>query len=226
MSRKKATGNYNLSKEIIMDYDDSMLGMSTDISLFYFENSTNAHAVVLELIRYAIETRLGWDPYQLRDYLTMDILKLLKLKHLYKFIEFLPYLDPKKDLFYIAWCIYPWTVNMTRDDLEIRPYKKLLAGEIFKYPKEYFHGIEGVSRACSRLRYVLRCLHPFKSVTEMYKFFATPKSVELLRKYHLLAIGREQFGPPLEYLYASLPKEQKDNKLYRFYQNMQERPIF
>lgn len=217
MAKKTRSSYYKLSKEIIADYDDSMMGSRPYISLFYFENSAASHTTVLELIRYAVETRLGWSPFQLREHLTMEILQNLKLKHLHKFIIFPSYLTPNEDLFYIAWCIYPWTQNMTREDLEIRPYKRLLAKETKKYPKEYFHGLEGLSRSCSCLRYVLRSHHPFESVMEMYKFFSTTASVAFLRKYKLLTIGREQFGSPLEFLHAALPEEQRNNTLYQYY---------
>ena len=208
---------YKLSQEIIMEYDDSLLGNRPYLSTYYFERQASPQATVLELIRYACETRLNWSPEQLRDYLTMDILQLLGLRHLFKYINFPDYLSPSEDLFYVAWCIYPWTQDTALEDLEIRAYKRLLSSETVKFPKKYFHGLDGLSRACACLRYVITTYHPFENTLAMYRFFASAEAVAFLREYKLLIAGYEQFESPLEFLHTALPETQKDETFYQYF---------
>ncbi len=211
-------GKYKLKKEIVMEYDDSLLGLRPPISTYYFDKDAFANSnLALELIKYAVETRLKWDPYQIREYLTMDILKFLKLDHVYKFIKFPPELDSKTDMFYIAWALYPETQNRTYEELELRPYKALLNNEISKLPVGFFSDFDGLRRAGNCLIYVIENYHPFESKFDMYEFFSTFEAKKFLKKMKLNRFCNTLYDNPLEYLHCSLSENEASNLFYSFF---------
>ena len=85
-----------ISKDLMLEYDELLLGNRTTLPQSFF--STNGSAAneqnALDLMRYAFETYLKWTPFELCDWLTWDILILLKLKYVMKYIRFPPELDP------------------------------------------------------------------------------------------------------------------------------------
>lgn len=116
---------YPMKKEVMMEYDDSIISMRPARSMFYFDNRRWSNSkLVLERIRYAFETRLRWSPTQIRDYMTLEMLDFMKLKHLFKLIEFPPEFIPEEDLFYIGWALYPYTRHTSKDEIMLRPYKR------------------------------------------------------------------------------------------------------
>jgi len=96
----------------ISEYEDVLVGKRKAFSGFYFSYGVNGNMrLALQIMKYAFETYLQWPADQLRDCLTMEILEKLKIKPLLRHIVFPPELDRKKDLFYIAWRLYPKTVH-------------------------------------------------------------------------------------------------------------------
>ena len=111
----------NISKSLIMDYDDMFIGLTDRLPITYFSNVSPAvcHLTALGLFKYAIESRLRWSPTEVRDYLTMEIIEDLKLTAVFRYIQFPNGLIPESSLFYIAWCLYPKTQNKSIQDVEL-----------------------------------------------------------------------------------------------------------
>lgn len=213
-------GYFIMQKNInlIMEYESILLGKKGSVSSYYFSyDAAGNERIALELMKYAFETYLRWSPIALRDHLDMEIIELLKLKSFMKYLNFPPELDPKKDLFYIAWKIYPNTVHISHKDLILRVYESLLDGSIQKFPKDYFLGIKGVQRAALCFNYMLEQYLQFKSVEEMYEFFSGSAGTKALKKYKLFAICKDMFESPLEFLHTALPPSQKNDFLFNFY---------
>lgn len=205
-------------KSAIAEYEDTLVGKRKAISTFYFSYGENGNMkLALQIMKYAFETYLKWEPQVLRDYLTSEVLERIKLKSLLRYIVFPPELNAKEDLFYIAWLIYPETIHYGKKDLALRVYKKLLDKEIQKFPKEFFTGSDGVTRTQICLRYMIEQYLHITSVKELYEFFSTDECIKTLRKYKLLTICRDLYDTPVEYLHSSLSKEQKDIFWYRYY---------
>jgi len=208
----------DILKSAIAEYEDLLVGKRKTLSPYYFNyNTTGNMRLALQIAKYAFDTYLGWSPDQLRDCLTIDVVERLKLHGLIRYIAFPPELDSTKDLFYIAWLLYPATVHFSEKDLVLRVYKNLLAKKIQKYPKEFFTGRDGLTRAQVCLRYMIEQYLPVKSIDELYEYFGTQKSVRFMRQNKLLVVCNDLFYTPVEFLHKSLHKNQQNVFLYRYY---------
>lgn len=183
---------------------------------FAYDEYSN-EKLALKIVKYAFETYLKWDPFVLRDHLTVTILEKLKLKQFLRYIPFPPELDPKRDLFYIVWKIYPQTIHFSDNDLILKVYKDLLSGVIKRFPKEFFTGIYGITRAGLCLQYMIEQYVQVASISELYKLFSSQEGISLLRKYKLLPVCEDSFRDPIDYLHYALPAKQKDDFLYSYY---------
>lgn len=179
---------------------------------------------IYEALRYLFEAFLEWNPIQVRDCLSYEIIKLLKMEPLVNRIPCPPELDRNRDFEFVAWYLYPETINCTKKDLAIKVYHRLIRGEISRFPKGYF---DGTVQAWFRARCTFQCmlieyLPPFPSMEAMYAFFAGAAGREAIRKYKLLVPLRELYDSPLDYLHDSLSSQQKDEKLYQKYKRPQQ----
>lgn len=209
----------DILKSAIAEYEDTLLNKRKAVSNYYFSyEKTGNMRLALQIMQYAFDTYLKWSPQELRDSLTLEIMERLKLKPFLRYIQFPPELNPRKDLFYIAWQLYPNTVHYSVKDLILRVYQNLLDKKIQKYPKEFFTGTDGLLRAQVCLQYMISQHLTFRSVREMYAYFASHDCEKVLRKYRLFTVCCDLFESPLEYLHTALPKEQQQIFWYRFFQ--------
>ena len=180
---------------------------------------------VYEALRYLFEAYLEWTPIQVRDCLTPEIIHLLKMEPLISRVPCPPELDRTRDFEFVAWYLYPETINCTKKDLAIKVYHRLNRGEISRFPKGYFDGtIEAWFRArCTFQCMLIEYLPPFSSIEELYSYFAGPKGREAIRKYKLLVPLRELYDTPLDYLHDSLSTQQKNESLYQKYKQLQQK---
>jgi len=205
-------------RSAIAEYEDVLIGKRKAIASYYFSYGPNGNMkLALKIMRYSFDTYLHWNAEQLRDFLTLDVLEQLKLRSLLRHIQFPPELDRKKDLFFIAWQLYPKTVHFTEQDLILRVYKNILSGKQLKYPKEFFTGRYGLLRARVCLRYLIEQYLHCASIPELYEYFASAQCQKTLRLHKLLVICRDLYDSPIEYLHRTLPRDQQDVFLYRFY---------
>lgn len=180
---------------------------------------------IYEALRYLFEAFLEWTPVQVRDCLTADIIRLLKMEPLINRVPCPPELDRNRDYEYVAWYLYPETRNCTKKDLAIKVYHRLNNGEISRFPKGYF---DGTVQAWFRARCAFQCMlieymPPFSSLEAMYAYFASPKGREAIREYKLLVPLRELYESPLDYLHDSLSSQQKSEELYEKYKRIQQK---
>ena len=178
---------------------------------------------IYEALRYLFEAYLEWTPIQVRDCLTKEIIQLLKMEPLINRVPCPPELDRNRDFEFVAWYLYPETINCTKKDLAIKVYHRLNSGEISRFPKGYF---DGTVQAWFRARCAFQCmlieyLPPFSSIEALYSYFAGPKGREAVRKYKLLVPLRELYDSPLDYLHDSLSTQQKDESLYLKFKQQQ-----
>ena len=215
---------YRLSRNVIMSYDDLFIGLTDRLPINIFSNISPAvqHATALELFHYAFDTRLHWSPTEIRDYLTMEIIKDLKLQPVFRYIQFPNGLIPENSLFYLAWLIYPKTKNKSIQDVELTTYHRYLDGAIKKLPLNYFTDSYGVNRALNCLIDRLNYYQPFKSNDPfyVYEFFVSPGCVPFLGNARLLKICAMLNINPLEYFFMSLNDSQRDYLMYSYYEFM------
>jgi hypothetical protein len=206
---------YTITREIMYEYEQFLLGNRKRFSRYYFKkDALNNENTALSILKYVFETYLRWTPIEVRDCLNEKIIKQYKLETIIKYVNFPPELDKKKDLFYIAWKLYPNTANITSEDLVINVYSKILNKERNIFPKDFFVGIEGNERLKICLRYAIENYHPFNSIVEMYDFFFTNKSNSFLKKYKLKKYITEVFDNPIKAVYEMLPEGQNNKLLF------------
>ncbi len=215
---------YNLSRELIIAYDEMFIGLSDRLPISFFSGISPmvCHATALELFRYAFNTRLHWSPSEIRDYLTMEVIIDLKLQPVFRYIRFPNGLIPENSLFYLAWMIYPKTKNHSLTEMELITYRRYLSGAIKKLPQHYFTDDEMMRRACNCLLDRLNYYHPFSSDDPfyIYEYFVSPGCVPLLGKSKLIKICVTNNINPLEFFFTALHESQKDYIMFSYFEFM------
>ena len=109
------------SRELIFEYENVLTENKPSVNPFLFnrgdyENERKA----LYIMRYAIQTYLRWNPYEVRDHMTHRILKMLKLEALLKYITFpsVIQIEEDRDLFYLAVKLYPKQIKYNENFLQ------------------------------------------------------------------------------------------------------------
>lgn len=207
-----------MNRDILYEYDEYLLGNISSFSRHFF-NSTDRETEenVLLIFKYAIEDILQWTPIEARDYLTEDVIKRLKLDKLIKKVKFPGELNPHTDYFYITHLLYPNVVKFNERELILKTYKEVLAGKLYKFPKEYLDGAKGVMRICVCFQYMIAQYLSFSSIKEIYEFFTTPAGSKALKKYRLYPVCIDKFEFQIDFLHQSLPNVQKDEFWYNYY---------
>lgn len=210
-----------MRKEMIMAYDELMIGLTDRLPITFFSNTNSdaSHAAAIDLFRYAFDHYLHWSPKEIRDYLTFDVINDLKLMPVFRYIKFPDGFIPENSLFYIAWLAYPETINARIQDVELAVYHKYLNKEIKKLPALYFTGERGIQRACNCLIDRLNYYQPFSSTDSfyVYEFFVSPGCIQFLGKSRLIKIVIGLNATPLEYYYRSLIPSQRDPVMFSFF---------
>lgn len=213
-----------LPPDLINAYDELYINNTERFPLSFFSKQypERSHQRALELFRYAITTRLHWDKYEIRDHLTMDVVKKLKLNSILEYIKFPVGFNPSTSLFFIAWCLYPETKNKSIVDVELETYEHFLSGKIMKMPKMYFDGMEGLNRAYHCLTYAI---NKFKPVIDgdyfcLYEFFSSVNAISFLSDIKLIKVVNAFGISPLDFLHYSLPVAQRNNLYYNYFSFM------
>ena len=199
-------------------YEQMLIGNSPSNPYDYFPYTAEVNMkMALDVFRYAFEQFLRWTPLEVRDYINMDILDKLKLTFFLRYIQFPVELDPGRDLFYLAWLMYPQTIHMSETDLILNVYKGVLDRSLKKYPKEFFTGNSGYVRAMVCLKYALENGRQFENLEELYAYYASPDVWKFLKEAKLDAVCKDLFRTPVEYLHECLSDAQRDEFLYHYY---------
>lgn len=208
------------SRELIFEYENVLTENKTSVNPFLFnrgeyENERKA----LYIIRYAIHTYLRWSPFQVRDHMTHKILEMMKLEPLLKYIKFpaVIEIETDRDLFYLAVKLYPYQIKYNETDLILRVYKRILSGDMQRFPKQFLTGADGLYRAKLCFYYMLTQYMTFSSVEQMYSFFSSRKGAMSLKKYRLSQVCKDLFEYNIDFLHESLSENQKDELLYHYY---------
>ena len=155
----------SMNSSLMFEYELILLGKKNSFAPYFFNyNADYNERMALEVFRYAIEDFLKWTPEEAKMYLNMEIVKMMKLDAIVRFIRFPAELDIEKDLFYIAHLLYPKRINFNSRELILRTYKEVLDGILYKFPKEYLSGSMGVTRACICFQYMVQQFLPFNNV--------------------------------------------------------------
>ena len=170
----------------------------------------------IELIRFVVERYLGWTPEVAYNKLTPDIIRTMKLTLLCQNI-YAPskdYLD--RDFYIIIQKLYPDIVTNSFVENVIAIYKKVLNGELPRFPKGFFEGAKGETKALFCLRYAMnqKLLLHSNDTLERYLFFSRKDGAQFIRNVRLGLPLKTIFENAIEYYHASASPEEKSDFAY------------
>jgi hypothetical protein len=201
----------------LREYDEILTGKRKAFSASLMSKNQGT-LMCVKMLRHIFKYYMHWTPTDVRDKLTPEVIKAMKIEPLIKRLPCPPELDPEKELYYIAWHLYPETQTVSSIDLIVKLYSDLLNGRIKKFPAGYFDGTDGACRAQILLRVMIQeFLPPFSSLESMYAFFASGEGRKAINDYRLTVPLQELYGTPLAYFHDCLSDNQKDEELYHKY---------
>ena len=207
-------------KFYLREYDEILTGRRKSFSgMVTGEHETQA--LCEKLLRYIFENYLCWSPTQVAECLTTDVIKRNCLSSLIGHIPCPPELNRNRDLYFVAWHLYPEVRKMSAYQLLVKTYDDICEGRLKKFPKKYFDGPEGRDRARILFQLMLTRFLPqrFANIEQMYAFFAKDVARAYLGMRFLSTPLKELYNNDcLAYMHDSLPND-RDEAIYRRYQH-------
>ena len=207
---------YDIFTQCYKEYDDIFLGDRKKFSPIVLDKNKGIQPSI-QILKYVFEKYLEWSPSQACANLTPQIVKEYKLNPI---VKRLMSEDSSVDgLKSVVWKVYPETKKMDDVDLVRLTYRKLIDGEIKKFPKDYFDTVYGFDKARICFRYMLNNFLSceFKNLEEAYAFFGSSRGYLKLKEYCLLTPLGQLYPSPLEYFVDSLDAEDQDEIYYHKY---------
>lgn len=212
-----------LEQELAKEYENILLGKKKNYSSAFFtanaKESSQKNALIV--MKYVFEKFLNWTPKDVEKCLTWDIISLMKIDALVKHIQFPGELNPKTDLWYIAHLLYPKAVPFNGIKKTLYIYKSILDKKLYRYPKNFWDGQEGLDRAKLCLRYALQNVLIFHDMEDVYSSFSK-NGLKLIKEIHLMIPFELFYDSPIDYLHDALNSRQQDEFLYHYYKFREE----
>ena len=215
----------------VLEYEEVLLGQRQDFSPTYIKRGTPEKDVV-DVLKYAFIDLLGWTPQQVFSYINPKLIHALRLDRVVAKIDYPIGLNKEKDLNYLASVIFPEAKQLTKEQIALEIYKKVLNGELNKYPKNFFmkYGSDRYIKGC--MRYAVEEFANTYNPVELYKKFADPEwTAKFLERAQLDTVTSDMYEYPVDLLHISLTDEQKNEFWYQFvrfqndlYQTKKRRP--
>ncbi len=209
---------------IIYEYERILLGKEKNYSLTFHSDEDDA-AKLKEIgciWRYAISRILGWTPQEAKKYLTADIVDMLMLPG--ADTELIPRerWDTNRDWTALLQYAFPETFHYDQREYAINEWEHATHtgrwqsdGGDYEWPKSFFVGEDGITRASALLVHVRNLYLGDLSLEDIYHFFAKEKEAKRwLEKRALTSPLKVMYRTPIEYLHYSLPYREQDEFLY------------
>lgn len=204
-------------KNAILDYEEFMRSGETTkkISPIYFKGTEQEnHKRAKHIMQYIFTNVMRWSPEDVLNRASREMLSDLQLTIPYSKLIYPRELSKKRDYFYIAKILFPDAIkSFSRRDLIIHFYQQVLDRTV-TMPGDYFNDEEGEYKATVCLRYYLTRDAQFKSIEQLYDFFNSKEAEKYLKGARLDKVCRLYFENPLDFLDASLPRQQTDSLEY------------
>lgn len=174
----------------------------------------------LSLTRYIVENVLGWTPEEAMVHITTDIGRRLGMNELFKYVDSPMEVRLSEDYRWLIHRAYPTQTRYDTQEPLFNLYHKIIAGEIKRFPRNFFMGKDGREKASALFRdYISRNI-PAKSIGELYRIFSNnADGWNILRNAHLYHETAPYYSSPLEFLHDTLGPE-ADRFFYSYYQYM------
>ena len=199
--------------EAIMEYNDILCGIKRRFSKDTIINETTAK----EIGKFAFDYYLQWSPFDIKERLTKDILKQLKLDKLFeKYADFPHELNTKKDMYYYAHWLYPELIPYDIRSSVLNVYRGVLDGKRALFSMNFFNDDYALERAEICLQEALK-RNEFKNEYEMYSLFASDEVGAFLEKYKLSKPMAMYYKSPIHFLYSALPEGYQNEFWFNYF---------
>ena len=212
------------SSVYIQEYSDVLCEQKQNFSFSLLANTGDAERCA-DILRTIFKEYFRWTPEQVRDCLTPKDVDRMCLRQLIRKLPAPPEVNREKDLYYVAWYLYPQTRNMTDVELVSKVYRDVLEGRTKKFPKGYFSGAVGEFRAKTVFMQMVQEFYSgsFRNPKEMLDFFGSSAGRAAIAKYKLDTALETWFESPLDYAYKSIPEEYITEDITAHYKCMKEK---
>lgn len=198
---------------VIEEYNDILCGIKKRYTANVILNDKSVRAIG----QYAMAYYMEWTPYDVKEKLTLDILKKLKLDRIFeKYSDFPHELNQKKDMFFYAHWLYPNEIPYDIRAGVLNVYRDILDGKRRLFTMNFFADDYALERAEICLQEALK-RHEFKNVQEMYELFSSEQAYDFLENYKLSKPNQMYYHSPLIFLHSALPSDLRCEFLYNYY---------
>lgn len=199
--------------DAIMEYDDILCGVKKRFSKDMVLNEKSVRAIG----RYAFSYYMQWTPQDIKNKVTLDVLRKLKLDKLFeKYAGFPHELNAKKDTYYYAHWLYPDLIPYDIRASVLQVYINVIEGRRNLFSMNFFNDDYALERAEICLQEALKRTE-FKNEYEMYKFFASDDAAEFLEKFRLTKPAQMYYKNPVQFLHSALPEHNKNEFWFNYF---------
>lgn len=193
-------------------YDKVLSGEISGFGPHYF--CTDKKMKIVTLMKYYIEDLLKITPEEALESLTYEQLEKAKLKNIIKYVE--KPIERNTDNKYVKHLIYyayPKLPKPSAKEIILDCYKRVLSGELKKFPKNYFKSLEGEKRAKVCFEYLCSDLLKIEE-KDIPKYFlkTNSKGSDILKKYKLSILTNILYYSVSDMIFNFYPDILNNNK--------------
>lgn len=200
------------------EYEEILSGRRRGFSNALLKKYNNARYYV-PFLRYVFEEMLRWTPADVKTYISMKVIRALKIEQIIYLMDIPREIELEEDDFYLASIIYPELYPYDHTTAILTEYKRKLKedGE-GKIKKGFFEDERGRYAAQICLNYAIQTFLPIVSSEKRYAYFADfTKANQFFKDHKLRNAFLNHYDLPLEYLHDSLPPRERSDLFYWYH---------
>lgn len=209
---------YTLNTLLCAEYEEILTGKRTQLSNSLLKKYSNSKYYV-PMMRYVFEEMLGWSPEDVRLYISMDVIRALKLEMIINMVDIPNVVNLEEDTGYLAHLLYPERYPFDYTTAVLTEYKRRTeGGGDGNLKKGFFDDEKGRIAARICLRYAIEHHLQVVSSDRIYEFFAdTEKATDFILEHKLKNALQLHYESCLEYLHDSLLPPMRCELYYWFH---------
>lgn len=209
---------FTLNTLLCAEYEEILTGKRKQLSNSLLKKYNHSKYYV-PMMRYVFEEMLRWTPEDVKLYISMDVIRALKLECITGLIEIPAEIDIERDSFYLAHVLYPEQYPYDFRISILTEYKRRIEeDEDGKIKNGFFDDEKGRIAARICLRYAVEHHLPLVSSEKIYEFFSDPeKAGQFLKDYKLKNAYQIHYESELEYLHDAMLPPMRCELYYWYY---------
>ena len=210
-------------KDFCYEYEQVLLERRENYSseLFNKKSREEQDKIAIQFLKAVFEKYFHWTPEQVYHYLNKDIIEKMKLSPIVYYLNFDIEFNINSDCYLIAYKLYPDYFKISKKELAVITYQRVLDGSATRFPKNFFLGTDGQLRAKACLVYALNTRKGFSSIDEIFKFMYE-EGLKFLKESKLWDAYYYNYNTsPIDFFYDCLSKEMKEKykEKYEIYES-------